>query len=118
MKNLTTTLLVLLSFLFLNTAVMAGAGHEHGHSHSQGPITKGEAENNALKKVRQLAETGKIDTSWSATKATSIEQKTFSKGTEWVITFRNDKISDSLKKNLYLFFSLDGQYIAANYTGN
>jgi hypothetical protein len=99
---------------------MAGGGHEHdsdgGHSH--GPISNDNVINRALKKVKQMAHAGKIDATWSAVKTARAEQKTFSKGPEWVVTFKNDKVSDTAKQTLYLFFSLDGHYIAANYTGN
>lgn len=119
MKNLIATLLCLL-FLLFGAPIMAGAGHEHdsdgGHSH--GPISSDSAISKAVKKVNQLADAGKIDASWSGISAASIDQKVYSKGPEWVITFKNDKMSDSAKQTLYLFFSLDGHYIAANYTGN
>lgn len=118
MKNLITTLFL---SLFLTTPVMAGGGHAHGpdggHSHSQAPVSSEEAINRASKKVNQLATAGVIDASWAGVKAHSATQKQFSKGTEWVITFKNDKVKDSTKQNLYLFFSLDGHYIAANYSG-
>lgn len=113
MKNLATTLL--LSFVLFASPVMAGSGHDHGHSH--GPISSEEVTGKATKKVQKLAEAGKIDSSWSKTKAAGAEQKEYSQGPEWVITFKNDKLSDSSKQTLYLFFSLDGHYIAANYTG-
>ena len=119
MKNLITTLLFLLSLLF-GASIMAGAGHEHdsdgGHSH--GPISSDSAINKALKKVKQMVDAGKIDATWSGVNAASIDQKVYSKKPEWVITFKNDKINDVAKQTLYLFFSLDGHYIAANYTGN
>lgn len=119
MKNLMTALLLLSSLLFA-APILAGAGHEHdsdgGHSH--GPISSDSAINKASKKVKQLADAGKIDASWSGINAASIDQKIYSKGPEWVITFKNEKINDAAKQTLYLFFSLDGHYIAANYTGN
>ena len=113
MKNLATTLL--LSFVLFATPVMAGSDHDHGHSHE--PISPKEAISKATKKVQQLAEAGKIDSSWSKTNAASAEQKEFSSSLEWVVAFKNDKVSDSSKQTLYLFFRLDGNYIAANYTG-
>lgn len=113
MKNLSITFL--LSFLFFATPVMAGSGHDHGHSH--GPISSEEAINKATKKVQKLVETGKIDSTWSKANAAGAKQKEYSNGPEWVVTFKNDKVSDSSKQTLYLFYSLDGNYIAANYTG-
>ena len=103
-------------------AVLAGSGHSHdadgGHSHAHAPISSEEAASRASKVLKQLADTGKIDSTWSGLKAASMNQKLFSKGPEWVITFKNDTVADATKQTLYLFFTLDGHYIAANYTGN
>ncbi|VAW88082.1 hypothetical protein MNBD_GAMMA17-1542 [hydrothermal vent metagenome] len=94
MKNIITVLF--LSSLLFGIPAMAGSGHEHdkdgGHSHVHKTINSEEA--------------------------ATIEQKSYKNGPEWVTTFKNDKISDVTKQTLYLFFSLDGHYIAANYTGN
>jgi len=118
MKILTTALL--LSSLLFGAPVMAGAGHSHDADggHSRGPVSSGEAVNQASKKVKQLADAGKIDATWSGVQAVSVEKKTYAKGPEWVVIFKNDKVSDAAKQTLYLFFTLDGHYIAANYTGN
>lgn len=103
------------SFLFVPPA-MAGSGHDHGHSHET--ISSDTAMNKATSKVKQLADAGKIDASWATVTAASIEQVTYAQGPEWVIIFKNDQVSDTAKQTLYLFFSLNGHYIAANYTGN
>lgn len=118
MKNLSTALFL---SLFMTTPVMASGGHSHGpdggHSQSHGPVSSEEAINRASNKVNQLASAGVIDASWSGVTASSVEQKTFASASEWVIAFKNDKVKDSAKQSLYLFFSLDGHYIAANYSG-
>ncbi|MCF6323537.1 MAG: DUF6488 family protein [Gammaproteobacteria bacterium] len=120
MKNIITVLF--LSSLLLGTPAIAGSGHEHdkdgGHSHAHKTINSEEATTRAAMKVEQLAKKGKIDNSWSGLEAATIEQKSYKNGPEWVITFNNKKMSDASKQTLYLFFSLDGHYIAANYTGN
>lgn len=118
MKNFITTLFL---SLFITAPAMAGGGHAHGpdggHNHSQAAVSSEEAINRASKKVNQLAIQGVIDVTWKDVKAHSAVQKQFSKGLEWVITFKNDKVKDSKKQSLYLFFSLDGHYIAANFSG-
>lgn len=118
MNNLISALLV---SLFIASPVMAGGGHSHdangGHSHAQVPVSSKEAVNRASEKVNQLSRSGKIDSSWSDVKPSSVEQKEYKKGSEWVITFKNDQVKDPLKKTLYLFYSLDGHYIATNYSG-
>lgn len=115
MKNLMSILVA--STLFISSQVLAGAGHDHGHGHSHGPVSVDVVVGKAVSKVKQLAEDKKIDASWKNVKSTGAEKKTFGKGLEWVVSFNNAKIDDKTKQNLYVFFSLDGHYIAANYTG-
>lgn len=100
-------------------AANAGSGDSHdsgGHSHSA--ISKEAAIEKATAKVADLAKAGKIDSSWTNAPVASAEQKTFSKGPEWVVTFSNDKVADASKRTLYVFFDQFGHYLAANYTGN
>lgn len=113
MKNLTAA--VLFSALLFTTPAMAGTGHDHGHA--QEAITSKEAVSRASEKVKNLAEAGKIDSTWAGIESSNVEQKTFGHDPEWVITFKNNKVSDVTKQTLYVFFSLGGQYIATNYTG-
>ena len=112
MKNLITTLLFL-SLLTLTPAI-AGTGHSHG---KETAISSEQATSLASQKIEQLIDSKKIDPSWQAVKVTSIEQKTYSHDPEWVVKFTNNKISDASKQTLYMFFSLGGHYLAANYTG-
>ena len=113
-----TVLLFITSLLFSGTTV-AGEGHEHdshgGHSH--GEISSEKVTVKALAKVQQLVNKGKVEASWAEVKASRVEQKTYGKGPEWVVTFNNDQATDASKRSLYLFFSLSGHYIAANHTG-
>lgn len=117
MKNLTTALLF--TSLLFAAPVMAGSGHEHGHghSHTEKAISSAEAISKATKKVKQLADAGKLDKTWGEAKASKAEQKTFSHDPEWVVSFKNSKITDSSKQTLYVFLKMSGHYIAANYTG-
>ncbi|QBZ84127.1 hypothetical protein GHNINEIG_02202 [Hydrogenovibrio crunogenus] len=118
MKNLITTLFL---SLFITTYAVASGGHSHspdgGHSHSHGSISNKEVINKATGKVNQLASAGIIDISWKNVKAHNAVKKQFRDDLEWVIAFKNGKIDDPKKQTLYLFFSLDGHYIAANYSG-
>jgi len=116
MCNISTALLVS-SLLFVSPA-MAGAGHDHGSGgHSHGPISSEVAIKKATEKVKSMVESGKLDKNWADSKAIGAIQKTFSNETEWVVMFKNDKVSDATKQTLYMFFTLDGSYIATNYTG-
>lgn len=116
MRNVSTALLV--SSLLFTSPVMAGAGHDHGSGgHSHGPVASEAVIRKATEKVKSLAESGKIDKSWAGIKAVGATQKTFANESEWVVTFKNEKLSDVTKQTLYLFFTLDGIYIATNFTG-
>lgn len=95
----------------ISTAAFAGAGHSHA------PVTKEAVAGMATKQRDQLVNTEKLDKSWSGVAVSSIEQKTFAKGPEWVITFRNDAIADQTKRTLYMFYALDGHYLASNFLG-
>ncbi len=98
----------------LSTPVFAGAGHDHAHE----PISQEKAGELAAKNLETLVEKGKIDKSWSGKPVSGVEKKTFSKGPEWVVTFKNEELADESKRTLYMFYSLDGHYLATNYTGN
>ena len=118
MKNFTIITLLIAAMGFVSP-VYAGAGHSHdkdgGHSH--GPISAETAKARATKTMQSLAKRGVIDQSWSSVKAAKAEKKSYSKGPEWVVSFNNDKVNDKTKQTLYIFYSLNGHYIAANYTG-
>ncbi|RUM90686.1 MAG: hypothetical protein DSZ27_08325 [Thiomicrospira sp.] len=116
-RTLSTTLFA----LFISSNTLAGGGHSHGPDGSHQYPAKTVAEtvviDKSAKKVDQLASAGKIDASWKGIKALKSEQKMFGHNKEWVITFNNPTLSDKTKQNLYLFYTLDGLYIAANYSG-
>lgn len=117
MRNVSTVLLV--SSLLFASPVMAGAGHDHGSGgHSHGPISSEGVIKKATDQVKSLVESGKLDKSWADAKPSGATQKTFAHDPEWVVTFKNKKVSDVTKQTLYLFFTLDGAYIATNFTGN
>ncbi len=113
----TLIIMLLFSSLFTATPAFAGAGHDHSHGHSHGPISKEKAIHKAEKQLGQLVKRGKIDKSWADKKATSVVKKAYSGKQEWVVTFNNPGISDKSKQTLYMFFKLDGHYLATNYTG-
>lgn len=115
MKVIVNVMMVVALSIF-SYAVFAGPGH--GHSH--GPrvkISKQEVESIAEKGKLDLVEKGKIASSWKSKKVTSSEIKSFSGKDEWVVVFKNGEEKDKEKSTLYIFVSLYGQYIAANFTG-
>jgi hypothetical protein len=96
--------------------VFAASDHERGgHTHEK--MTQSAAADAAAKKRDELVKAGKIEASWNGVAVKSVEQKSFSKGPEWVVTFQNDAAADQAKSTLYVFYDLDGHFLAANFTG-
>lgn len=104
--------------LFLATPVFAGSGHYHGPAKAQEKVSSDEVTKRASSVVKSLAKQGKIDTSWAGLKEKNVEQKKFNEQLEWVVSYNNKEIQDASKQTLYLFFTLYGEYLAANYSGN
>lgn len=117
MRHISTLLLV--SALVCAGPAIAGAGHDHNPdgSHAVGPINSGAAIKRAELHVNSLVERGKLDKSWKGAKSTGAAQQDFGKGPEWVVSFKNDKVSEADKQKLYVFYTLSGHYLATNFTG-
>ena len=114
------TFIFTLVLLFSPLTALAGGGHDHGHGHSHGPaeITQSQAVTIATDRVAMLVSKGKIDESWKSVKAAKSEKKMYGGQAEWVVTYKNSKVSDSAKNTLYIFLNISGGYIAANFTGD
>ena len=115
------TLLLSFTLGLLPIAVTAGSdhdhGHDHGHSHSQSPVNQETAKENATEIITALVKRNKLENSWSTITASSIEKITVQGNPEWQVIFVNDKITDAKKQKLYVFLTLGGDYIAANFAG-
>ena len=98
------------------TPVFSGPGTP-GHSHSHGPITAEAAQEKATQQVAELVTKGKIESSWNNIKPAKTYEKKFEKGAEWVVEFVNSAATDKTKQTLYVFYTLDGHYLATNFTG-
>lgn len=97
-----------------SSPALAGAGHSHG---PQVPISQEEVVVRATSTLTTLVNKKKIDASWTGKAEAGVEQKTFRQDPEWVVSFKNAEIKDTTKKTLYLFFSIGGEALGANYTG-
>lgn len=86
--------------------------HE-AHSH---PMNKTEITEQANAIIRKAVSQGKLESSWEKANSDDPSVVDEETGGQWVIKYTNDKI-DTENKNLYVFFTLDGKYIAMNYTG-
>ena len=109
---------IILSFVLtlFSSITFAGTGHDHGHSHE--PVTQQQAEEAASQLVSTLVNNGVIEDSWNNIKVYKSEQKDFGGGPEWVVSYTNESASDPEKRTLFIFLTLAGEYLAANYTGN
>ena len=115
MKTLAAALV--LSSLLFGAPVMAGSGHDHGHSHSSTPVSQDKVGVKAAEIVAALVNRNKLDKSWESIKASSVEKITVQGNPEWVVVFVDKNITDVEKQKLYVFLTLGGDYIAANFTG-
>ena len=108
---------IILSFTFFlfPLSAISGSNHDHGHSHVE--VTQVQVEKAAIDKILSLVDKGKLDSSWKSTPAKQSTKTLFGRNMEWVVSFKNGKISDKEKQTLYMFYSLSGKYLAANYTG-
>ncbi|MDH5518308.1 MAG: DUF6488 family protein [Gammaproteobacteria bacterium] len=112
-----TTLLFGLTLGLFSLTVIAGSGHDHGHGHSHAPVDQATAKVMASKIITSFVKQKTIDESWLSVTDSTVEKKVFNGQQEWVVSFVNEKISDAKKRKLYVFLSLSGDYVAANYTG-
>ena len=110
-------LLLVFSLSLFSVTVMAGSGDDHGHSHDPEPVNQATATTYATKVVAALVERKKLDESWTSITASSVKKKVYGGNTEWVAVFVNDKMTETDKQRLYVFLTLGGDYIAANFTG-
>lgn len=90
-----------------------GACHFHGYL----PAKEQTVLTCAAQRKDALVTEGKIDASWKAVPHDKLEQVEGKKGKEWKVTFRNPAAPDKDKQALYVFLSLPGNVLAANFTG-
>ena len=87
------------------------------HFHGSKPAAEETVLTCAAQRKDSLVSSGKLDSSWKAVKHEKIEQVDGKKGKEWKVTFKNPQVTDASKQTLYVFLSLPGNVVAANFTG-
>lgn len=102
--------------VFLFTLLAFGATAGPGHSHE--PVTQEKAEQIASRIVSTLVEKMVVEDSWMSSEVKESRQKKFEGRKEWVVSYQNDAVEDPSMRTLYIFLTLSGEYIAANYTGD
>ncbi|MGV6851980.1 MAG: DUF6488 family protein [bacterium] len=80
-------------------------------------VTQEVAEQNAMNKVADLIRKGKLEESWASVEVDAAEIKPFNGKNEWLVTFVNPQASDATKQKLFVFLTMNGEYIAANFSG-
>ena len=94
-------------------AAEGGGCHFHGNVPAKDAAVIGCA--NQRKAL--LVNNGKLDKTWQPIQVEKVERIEGAKGKEWKLSFRNPAVADKSKETLYLFFTLPGNFIAANFTG-
>lgn len=87
------------------------------HFHGTKPATPETVTGCATQRKALLIKQSKLDASWEKATATAPQQVDGKKGKEWRLTFQNPAAADKSKQTLYMFFTLPGNFIAANFTG-
>ena len=90
-----------------------GGCHFHGSKPAAESVVTGCAE----QRKQALIKGGKLDASWAGIKPVKTEAVDGKKGKEWKLTYTNPAVPDTGKRTLYMFYSLPGNFIAANFTG-
>ncbi len=115
LKSATFAAVALCAALAAPTA-LADAG-SNCHFHGKKPAAEATVNTCANQRKEQLIKGGKLDAAWQAVKIDKIESVDGKKGKEWKVTFKDAAAKDKSKETLYMFFTLPGNFIAANFTG-
>ena len=87
------------------------------HFHGSKPTTEGMVKDCAEQRRATLVKGGKLDASWGSAKQGAIELTDGKKGKEWKVRYTNPAAADKAKQTLFVFFAHNGNFIAANFTG-
>ena len=115
MKKSIFAALTLSTTLWAPAALAAAGGSCHFHGYK--PASEATVSGCAVQRKDALVKSGKLDASWTAVKPDKIEAVEGKKGKEWKVTFKDTAAKDKTKETLYMFFSLPGNFIASNFTG-
>lgn len=96
---------------------MLAAADGECHFHGSKPASESDVVGCAIQNKAALVKAGKIDASWQAVKHDKAEAVEGKKGKEWKVTFKIPAAADKSKETLYMFYTVPGNFIAANFTG-
>ena len=107
-----------LVFVLVSSLTLVESSYAHSDGHPPEKEVKIEVvKENASKGVEMLIKREKLVDSWKKATLLGAEKKKFSGHAEWVVTLENKLIKDEKKQKLYVFLSLSGEFLAANFTG-
>ena len=115
MKNFV-SIAILSAALF--SAPSAFAGGDGGcHFHGNAPVKESVITGCAIGQKDASVISGKLDASWKSVKLDKAETVEGKSMKEWKFTFKNPSEKDASKQTLYMFYTLTGNFIGANFTG-
>lgn len=110
-----TILILSICFAFNSSPALAHGNESHGHA---GTL---ESVEDAFRAAQHIIVQGimrqMLPESWENATPISAEVKMGEEIREWVIVLSNESIEKSAEQTLYIFLSLGGSYIRANFTG-
>lgn len=115
MKNLIATASLIALFGAASPALASEGGSCHFHGNKPAPETV--VLGCAKQRKEALVKSGKLDASWQALQHNQISQVEGKKGKEWKVAFTDPAAKAQSKQTLYMFFTMTGNFIAANFTG-
>ena len=105
--------IIIALFVMLSPVV----GFAHGDHVPKASIEKPQVIEMAKSQIDRLIAGGKIDVTWKNAELVGTEKKKNKSTWEWINTFKNAQEKDEAKQTLYVYLTLSGEFVAANFTG-
>lgn len=115
MKNI--LLLTSLIATFATTGAAFATEGSGCHFHGSKPANEATVLNCANQRKVALVGSGKLDKAWKTISHDNLEVIEGQKRKEWKVTFKDIDAKNKSKETLYMFFTLSGNFIGANFTG-
>lgn len=112
MRAIITAVMIALTGL----AFVPGA-YAHGPDSAHHNVSAEKAGEVAKENVSRLVEEGKLHRSWLDAGDLTVEKREYESGPEYMVVITNPGSPDSSQRTLYVFVSMRGEYLAANFTG-
>lgn len=103
--------IVAIYFAFVSFSVSAHDGVVHV------PVDATGATKSAHTVISEIIKMKQIDASWAGIEPVSVETRENNEKTEWVVIINNNKAENAAEQTIYIFLTLGGDYLAANFTG-